>query len=138
MGDQFFKSKCGSCGALLKESPHVAIADRKACPTCGSLSRFVEVAITEVVTVKEKLGLKAKHSGLKKPFFESVSGNDLHRGTGQWNKLERIIDRENNKYREEITDPITGKVIRLCEEPLTEHQGRGSAKSKAHEEDPGV
>jgi DNA-directed RNA polymerase subunit RPC12/RpoP len=126
-----FKSKCGNCGTMLNESPHIAIHDRNACPECGSLSRFIEANITDSVTFRERVGLKAKRPGLKRPHFESVSGDDLHRATGQWNRLERVIDRENNRYREEVVDPSTGRVIRLCEEPLTAHQNRGSAKAKA-------
>jgi hypothetical protein len=113
---------------MLDESPHIAIADRKACPECGSLSRLIEEAITESGTTKEKIGIQAKRLGLKKPYFESVSGDELYCATGQWNKLEQVIDRENNMYREEIIDPTTGKIIRSCDEPLTDHQNRGSAK----------
>ncbi len=35
--------------------------------------------------------------------------------------MERSIDRENNCYFERVTNRI-GEVIRLCEEPLTEHK----------------
>ena len=44
--------------------------------------------------------------------------------------LERVIDRAKNWYRELITDPKTGKVVRYCEEPLSNHRERGSAKKK--------
>jgi hypothetical protein len=44
--------------------------------------------------------------------------------------LDRVIDRDNDYYLERIVDPETGEVIRECEEKLSEHQGRGSAKPK--------
>ena len=79
--------------------------------------------------------MKQKRPGHKKPIYESVSGDDLHRATGQWNKLTREIDRENNLYKEVITNPESGDVLRHCEEPLTDHFGRGSAKPKSSEGD---
>lgn len=66
----------------------------------------------------------------KKPRVEHVSGDDFHRATGKWNKLERLIDGRNNRYREVIRDPETGAVLRFVDEPLTEHRGRGSAKKE--------
>ena len=51
-------------------------------------------------------------------------------------KKERLIDRQNDLYEETITDPDTGEVIRNCGEPLSQHQGRGSAKGKRPEARP--
>jgi hypothetical protein len=42
----------------------------------------------------------------------------------------RVIDKKNTRYRETITDPQTGEVVFLCDEPLDEHQGHGSAKKR--------
>jgi hypothetical protein len=85
------------------------------------------------VTVRSKIGLKQKRPGYKQPIYESVSGDDLHRATGQWNELTREIDRENDRYRERIVNPQSGEVIRHVDEPLTNHTGRGSAKPKPSE-----
>ena len=41
-----------------------------------------------------------------------------------------VIDRENDLYKEVVTDPDTGKIIHQCEEPLSEHVGHGSAKHR--------
>ncbi len=43
------------------------------------------------------------------------------------NNLDRVIDRENNSYKEIITDK-NGNIVHRCIEPLSEHQGYGSAK----------
>jgi len=72
--------------------------------------------------------MKGKHPEGKKPFIEQVSGDDYNRDIGEWRKLERVIDRDNDAYKEVITDPKTGKVIKHCEEPLSKHTGHGSAK----------
>jgi hypothetical protein len=76
------------------------------------------------------VGVKAKHPKQKKPFIEAVSGDDLHRKSQKWMKLERVVDRDKNQYSETITDPSTGKVVHQCKEPLTKHRGHGSAKKR--------
>ena len=124
---------CAACGTPIDESANTLPADRKACPSCGSLARNFSVHVHETLTLREKIGLKHKRPGHKKPIYESVSGDDLHRATGQWNKLTREIDRENNRYKEVIVNPASGEVLRHCDEPLTEHIGRGSAKPKPSE-----
>lgn len=119
---------CGKCRALLDEDPHSRPEDRQPCPTCGSASRHFEVALSATVTARSKLALKAKRPGMKRPFVEQVIGDDLHRKTGRWMKLRRVIDRLRNWYSELLTDPRTGEVVHKTEEPLTEHRGHGSAK----------
>lgn len=119
---------CGSCGQQLEESPQLQPEQRAPCPNCGSTTRTFNVEIHETVTLREKLGLKHKRPGFKKPIYEEVSGDDLHRKTDQWSKLLRIIDRQNNRYKEEILNSDTGEVLRSIDHPLTDHTGRGSAK----------
>src|SRR6266478_9111244 len=75
-----------------------------------------------------KLIAKARHPGEKKPYVEQTVGDDLHRKSGRWMKLRRRIDRESKWYDERITDPVTGRVVRECSEPLTAHRDRGSAR----------
>jgi predicted nucleic acid-binding Zn-ribbon protein len=120
--------KCGDCGAILADGPEQVGAS---CPACGSSRRAYYVGVGETVEVHERLSAKAKdpgRTGKQKVRTESVSGDDLHRATGRWNKLDRSIDRENDRYRERIVDPQTGAVIRSVDEPLSKHQGHGSAK----------
>jgi hypothetical protein len=121
---------CGSCGQQLEESPQLLPEQRTPCPTCGSTTRNFNVEIHETVTARTKLGLKHKRQGLRKPIYEEVSGEDLHRKTGLWSKLLRIIDRQNNRYKEEIINSETGEVLRTVDHPLTDHVDRGSAKKK--------
>lgn len=121
---------CAACGIPIDEPSSTLPADRNPCPSCGSLVRTFNVHVQETLTIREKIGMKQKRPGHKKPIYESVSGDDLYLATGQWNKLTREIDRENNNYKEVISNPESGEVLRHCEEPLTEHFGRGSAKQK--------
>jgi hypothetical protein len=121
---------CGACGAAIDELGSTLPSERKPCPSCGSLARVFGASIEEAVTLREKWGLKHKRPGHKKPIYESISGDDLHRNSGEWNNLTREIDRENNRYKEIIVNPNTGEVLRHVDEPLSEHTGRGSAKPK--------
>ena len=85
---------------------------------------------TSEISIFGKLKLKGKAPGEKRPFIEQVTGDDLHRKSGLWMKMLRMIDRRNNKYHEKITNPKTGEVVHECEEPLSAHTGHGNAKTK--------
>lgn len=121
---------CTDCGTPMNESPSLPTGQRKPCPDCGSMARTIEVSVHETVTVRERLGLKARHGVGGKPYAESVCGADLHRKSGKWMHLERVIDREKDVYKEVVKDPETGAVVHECEEPLSKHQGHGTAKHK--------
>jgi len=86
------------------------------------------VSITETLTLRETLVFKAKRQGQGKPYVEGRSGDDLHRKTGKWMKKEQVIHRENDQYKEVVTDPETGIIVHHCQEPLSKHRGHGSAK----------
>ena len=118
---------CASCKGELKENPQLDPKDRSPCPKCGAKSRIFNVEVCEKLTFRTKLGLKHKRPGFKKPIYEEIGGDDLHHKTGVWSKFLRVIDRQNNRYRENIINSETGDVIRSVDEPLTEHRGRGSA-----------
>jgi hypothetical protein len=88
-----------------------------------------------VTTARVSLSTKGKRPGVKKPLFETRTGEDLHRATGSWNKLDRLIDREGDRYREVVTNPETGEVIHSCDEPLSKHKSHGSAKANPKKSD---
>jgi hypothetical protein len=79
--------------------------------------------------------MKARHGTSGRPFHEAKFGADLHRATGRWMERELVIDRENDRYGERVIDPETGEIVYLCEEPLSQHQGHGTAKKKSSSED---
>lgn len=119
---------CGTCGEPIVEHFTTLPDERKPCFSCGSITRSFSVIIEDSVTLHEKIVMKHKRPGHKKPIYESLSGDDFHRATGRWNRLAREIDRQNNLYKEVIVDQQSGELIRHCEEPLSEHTNRGSAK----------
>jgi hypothetical protein len=75
------------------------------------------------------LSLKGRRPGLRRPFVELKTGQEWFRKLGRWHRLFRRIDHEADRYSERITDAETGEVVRELEEPLSEHRGRGSAKT---------
>jgi len=117
---------CGKCRARLDEDPAAPEDSRKPCPSCDSLSRHVNIAVSATVALHSKISLKGKRPGLKRPFIEQTFGDDLHRKSQRWMQFHRVIDRLRNWYSERVTDPESGEVIHSCEEPLTDHRGHGS------------
>jgi len=113
---------------VLDEDPSTPVEARTPCPTCGSTARAFKIHLETKIELHSQLGIKARHGGEGKPFQEGKYGDDLHRKTGKWNKLERTIDRCNDRYTERIEDGETGAVIRDVDEPLSQHRGHGSAK----------
>ena len=121
---------CGMCGALLTELSDTPFELRKPCPNCGSRSRRFDVLIQGEFNIRSKLRIKSKRGGKGKPFFELFKGFDFFRKRREWMMLTRIIDRENDRYIEKITNPNTGEIDHMCEEPLSKHTGHRSARSK--------
>ncbi len=100
-----------------------------ACPSCGSAKRTVALSLRGTVTPHSGRHLKARHGqpGRVAPHLEIVAGADQFRETGEWRQVERVIDRENDRYTERIVD-ADGNVVREVDEPLSRHTGRGAAK----------
>jgi hypothetical protein len=97
------------------------------------VARLVCVRVQDTLELYESLALKARDgrlSGRRRIFLEVWVGDSFHKLTGLWNKLERLIDRRRDRYRERITDPRTGKILRDVDEPLSAHRDRGSAKRR--------
>jgi hypothetical protein len=125
--------ECGQCHLPLEESPYLPAAERRPCPGCGSLSRQVNVSVSDTAQARGKVNLKGRLPGVKRPFVEQTAGDDFHRKTGRWMKLERVIDRVRDWYHERVTDPRSGNVVHECDEPLSQHRGHGSDLPKREE-----
>lgn len=120
---------CADCNTPVDEPADAAEA-RTSCPRCGSTKRIHHVSITETAIARDGLGLKAKRLGQKKPYVEAKSGPSHSHKLGKLVEHERVIDRDNDQYSEKVTDYESGVIIHHCDEPLSKHQGRGSAKKK--------
>ena len=122
-------AECSDCGQpLVSEATEAEV--REPCPSCGSTRQTINVSIVESVVARDGLALKAKRPGQKKPYVETISMPSHSRRTGKVVHRERLIDRDNNRYEEKVTDYETGEIIHHQAEPLSEHVGHGSAKLK--------
>ena len=119
---------CAGCGALITIDPNEDPTKRTPCE-CGETARNYGIELHERITLHDRLDTKARHPDAKKPFHESRTG-DVEQADGTWKHVERLIDRENDIYREEVIDQESGEVVHFHEEPLSAHRGHGSAKPK--------
>lgn len=92
--------------------------------------KHIELSLSDKLSFHENVQVKLKKKGLKKPSKEEKIGDNYSRDDHGYKKIHRIIDRENNRYYEEVTNPDTGEVIHKEEEALSDHKGHGSDKFK--------
>lgn len=121
--------ECADCGAEVNEGGDTP-EQRIPCSQCGSTKRNYHVSVSDSVTVRDGIGVKARRSGERKPYIEDLSVPDYSRSLNKIVHRARVIDRENDRYVEKITDYESGEAIHRCEEPLSQHQGHGNAKTK--------
>ncbi len=126
--------KCSDCGEKLP-SEWAHLETIKKCPICNSIKQTIEMGITEVagIEIHDSLRAKGKDSNFnskRNPRYDLFAGDDLRKSDGKWMKKTRIIDKNNNKYIEKVIDPETGEIVHENEEPLSDHYGHGSAKTK--------
>jgi hypothetical protein len=92
------------------------------------------VNIVENLLAVDGYGAIGKRPGKKKPFVEEMSMPEYSYSKGKIVHKYRLIDRDNDKYAEKVSDYQSGEIIHQCEEHLTEHFGHGSAKYKIDKE----
>ncbi len=122
---------CAGCGAVVGESPELASDKRQPCGKCGSLARNFGMTFEAEVEMRGDLKLEHRRGNSAKPnrvVRIIKTGAEFFRKRGVWYQRYRDIDRENDLYVEEIIDEH-GQKTRV-EEPLSKHQGHGSAKGK--------
>jgi len=124
---------CGECKAELPSESVSPGAEDAPCPQCGSLAKHVTLELSDSVTVQAHDNIRGKarkgpgKKGITQDFF---AGDDERVSKGDYVDKQRLIDRENDRYIEKVTDKVTGEVIHETDHPLSEHWGHGSAKIK--------
>jgi len=118
---------CSECGYEFNHESFGEVSTNPDCPSCGSTKYTIRVTIADPVSLFETIKLKVRIPG-RKPHYESVKGDNLHRDSGIWMKLTRVIDRAKNWYEETVINPDTGEVMHQTSEPLSQHKGHGSDK----------
>jgi hypothetical protein len=122
---------CNNCDALLPEE--TALADPpEPCPECGSTARRFHVEVVEKCEAEAFLGMEGRRAGLSRRkgwFIRSFTrlAAQISRG-GALAYHTRVMDRDTDRYVETVTMRETGEVVHHCDEPLSEHQGHGSAR----------
>lgn len=107
---------CGNCKAKLDN-------EVQTCFLCGSKLKDIRFAFHDSVQIYETIRYKEKVGTGKRSLkldcidgYEESSNGDL-------------VYKKRNWYLEYVIT-LTGKIIRFCNQKLTDHQGRGSAKFK--------
>ncbi len=125
---------CASCGAAIREARGLQRDAPNPCPKCGSVGRRFQRSVGGEIVPRGFVRLKARSGIGIRPFAEGWVGSDFQRSTGKWVRLERVLDRARDWYREHISDRRTGRVTQLVEERLSDHRGHGAARKTAQNE----
>jgi predicted nucleic acid-binding Zn-ribbon protein len=124
---------CNGCGAVFAEPTDLDPALRQPCPECGSLSRHISMRIEDSVEIHSMLSVvhKGDRPGVRgRRLVESMTGDSQSDIDGTWSHVEQVVDRIRRRYRKLVVT-ADGRVIRDVDEPLEDHQGRGSAKPRS-------
>ena len=103
-------TECANCGQVVDASTDTSTY-KTPCSNCGSTSRKYLVKVIENLQILDGWEMKGKRPGEKKPFFEDMIKPDYSHSRKKLVKKERLIDRDNDKYHEKITDYQTGETI---------------------------
>ena len=89
------------------------------------------VAVADSISADDGYLVKGIAGGVprrKGLLFEERSGPAFSHRLGRLVNVLQVVDKQNNRYRKLVMDPLTGEVIRDADEPLSAHQGYGDAK----------
>jgi predicted RNA-binding Zn-ribbon protein involved in translation (DUF1610 family) len=122
---------CAKCGIVVFDD--MQSSERTPCPNCGSILRNAHMTVSETIKTYDSVRVEHKDPSRKskdKSRADLFSGHEKQHSTGKMIKKTRIIDKDHDKYSEEVVDPETNEVIHRCEEKLSEHRGHGHEKTK--------
>lgn len=120
---------CLDCSTLALADTGFLLEERIPCSHCGSLQRrypqFASYATSGGVGIKMVTDDRTP-SGRKT--CEEYIGPSFSRALKRLVLRHMLVDRSLDWYREVVVDPESGEVLRVCSEPLSKHQNRGSAR----------
>ena|SRR3990170_2602745 len=121
---------CAKCGERLPLVSSVEpVESRHPCPQCGSTSRSFKRAASVDMPFYSSVGVRQKRPGLNRPVREMESGTRIDKGGRPVRKV-RIIDRERDRYVENVVDQRTGEVLADKDEKLSEHRSGPEKKEE--------
>ena len=125
-------TSCAKCSSNLPDDLPGQI--RAPCPNCGSTARAYLETLTDGAIAHDGHRAKAKRSSLpsnKKLRFDTYSGIEPSHKYGKLVRVHRTIDKDNDWYSEKVIDLQTGEILHECDEPLSKHVNRGTAKHRS-------
>jgi hypothetical protein len=99
---------------------------------CNTKNKYL-VFCSDEIKMSDSISAKQKRQGfrgyMRKTFsgFE-ISGDKKKHPDGVYRFMD--INRKDDRYDEKVVDKKTGQITRYCHGKLSEHTGRGSAKSR--------
>jgi hypothetical protein len=94
--------ECGQCHQLLAEPSDLPVENRQPCPDCRSLSRHMNITLSDTVIVHECLRVRTKQAGKGGWRVDTRTGDDYTHDLAAWGKREFTTDRDADRYREAI------------------------------------
>ena len=106
--------------------------DCKVCPKCNKSGFIHSVSCLDGINLSDeitKVAIKGPKIGRRRAHEYVTKVEDSHKHNCRV-IVNREINRVEDTYLEEVKKKDTGEIVHRCEEPLSKHQGRGSAKKK--------
>ena len=119
---------CQDCNSTIDEAKEAAY-ERQPCPVCGSLKRRYEESLTSGFALGALMHTKGYAGGMPRKkglLFECKDGDSYSVSLSRFVKLNQLVDHKAKRYTKKVVDPLTGETLRDVDEPLPDHQGRGS------------
>jgi hypothetical protein len=116
---------CSGCGVDLSDRPR-----GESCPNCGARARTYQVQCAGSITPRSSLVGMARDGRTGKRLAKIKAATELFHADRVWTRVMRVINWRKGEYHERITDLQTGQVRQEVHEPLSQHQGHGSAKKR--------
>lgn len=121
------RTECSECGVEIDPTKDTETF-RVPCPACGGQKRTMHGSVSEALSARDGIGVKAKRPNEKRPYIEDRSMPSYSYSREKLVHREMVIDRDNDNYYEKVTDYETGEIIHENQESLSAHQNHGSAK----------
>ncbi|GAA0913339.1 hypothetical protein GCM10009552_29170 [Rothia nasimurium] len=122
--------ECTDCGHEF--TPEIPI--NFSCPKCGGRRLkgrdHIKISLTPIEVIGYRMRDGTRRGKKNRDSVKYTKRLSFFRETKEWHYVERTLDRKLDLYHEFITCRETGRVVRDICEPLSKHQGHGSAKVK--------
>lgn len=117
---------CGKCGNIF-----YSINTNEICPRCGDTNpKNYMPRLLNGVKLTQEIKIVKRDAKNNKKILEMQFRDEKPQVDGTTAMFRRIIDKEKDDYQELVVVNQTGEIKHICHEPLSEHQGHGSAKNK--------